>query len=81
MLDEGYDHTALHSRRANAVAAARDANYLGIIFGTLGRQGNTGILRRIEAVLQGAGKKYHIFLMPEVSQEKLNEYPEIEAWI
>jgi 2-(3-amino-3-carboxypropyl)histidine synthase len=53
----------------------------GIIFGTLGRQGNQGLLKEIENMLKVRGKKYFVLFLSEITADKLNKFPQIDAWI
>ena len=49
--------------------------------GTLGRQGNPGILRRIKEKLQSHKKKFFIMLVSEITPAKLKLFTKIDAWI
>jgi 2-(3-amino-3-carboxypropyl)histidine synthase len=40
MTEESYEHEAMYQIRHSEILRARDAKMFGIVFGTLGRQGN-----------------------------------------
>ena len=40
MTEESYEHEAMYQIRHSEIQRARDAKMFGIVFGTLGRQGN-----------------------------------------
>lgn len=77
---EKYDHLGMKAARRKAVEAAamnsRDsqtsANGIwGLILGTLGRQGNPHILKRLQNLLDARGKTYVTVLLSEVTPAKL----------
>ena len=78
---EGYEHEEMHALRKDAVARAKGARSFGVILGTLGRQGNPTILRRIEALLRGRGARYFILLLSEIFPDKLARFKDVDAWI
>lgn len=53
----------------------------GIILGTLGRQGNVGILSRLESLLLSKNIPYVILLLSEISPNKLDLLPDVDAWV
>jgi diphthamide biosynthesis enzyme Dph1/Dph2-like protein len=54
----------------------------GIVFGTLGRQGNQGLLKEIEGLLKSRGKKYFVIFMSEITPAKLNRFKgKVDAWV
>ena len=44
LTEEVYEHQAMHELRYGEILRARQAKRFGIVFGTLGRQGNQGLL-------------------------------------
>jgi 2-(3-amino-3-carboxypropyl)histidine synthase len=55
---------------------------VGIILGTLGRQGSTSVLSTIEATLQKRGLPYVVVLLSEIFPHKLALFESsIEAWV
>ena len=65
--------------RQSAIAVASSARRWGLILGTLGRQGNTNILDRLETILKEKQLPYVIVLLSEIFPDKLAKFTEIEA--
>lgn len=78
---EEYDHATMLSTREKEVQRATSASQFGLILGTLGRQGNPTILRRLEERLRAAGKDYFVLLLSEIFPDKLALFEDVEAWI
>mmetsp|Transcript_3125 Transcript_3125/g.2843 ORF Transcript_3125/g.2843 Transcript_3125/m.2843 type:complete len:379 (+) Transcript_3125:16-1152(+) len=78
---EYYDLNEMKVRRNVSIEATRNARHIGLVLGTLGRQGSIHILSQLEKLLQGIGRKYTVFLMSDVSQSSINKYPEVDAWV
>lgn len=80
---EQYDHTALHDIRKAAIVKAKDAQSFGIILGTLGRQGNPAIVRKIQTLLKEHGKSHFLMLLSEITPAKLQcfRHTTIDCWI
>ena len=49
--------------------------------GTLGRQGNPAILTKLKTLIGGAGRKYFIVLLSEITPAKLDMMPSADAWV
>jgi hypothetical protein len=69
----------MHSVRQSAIAVASSARRWGLILGTLGRQGNTNILDRLETILKEKQLPYVIVLLSEIFPDKLAKFTEVEA--
>ncbi|CAM9469477.1 unnamed protein product, partial [Chrysoparadoxa australica] len=79
---ERYDTAAMKSLRWDAIQRARSAGCVGVILGTLGRQGNPQILNHItSAVLRKGHKQYFIMLLSEIFPAKLEAFTTVEAWV
>lgn len=78
---ERFDHALLFEVRLEAIAQARTATKWGLILGTLGRQGNPLIIRRLEELLQRHGKPYVVVLLTEIFPQKLEAIAGVDAWI
>lgn len=78
---EGYDVDRMKTIRKDAVDRARGAKRFGVVLGTLGRQGNPAILKRLEARLKAAGRQYFVLLLSEVFPSKLAMFKDVDAWI
>lgn len=55
---EEYDQAGMRQVRRAAVEAARGAASFGLVLGTLGRQGNPGILAHLQRLLGARGIPY-----------------------
>ena len=78
---EEYDHKAMKKIRFDQIEKFKKAKYFGIIFGTLGRQGNPLILKRLCALLDKFEKKYVIIMLNEITQNKIINYDKCECFI
>lgn len=81
LLVESYDLDGMKARRSTAIQTARQAKHVGLIMGTLGRQGSPYILKQLETVIQETGKECTLFLMTEVNEEVMRSYTHIDTWI
>ncbi|CAJ1446552.1 unnamed protein product [Effrenium voratum] len=78
---EGFAHAELHKSRKAAIAAAKDAKSVGLVLGTLGRQGSVGVLEEIERLLERLDVTYFTILLSEISPERLALMPNVDAWV
>lgn len=79
---EKYDTDLMTQTRQNQIQRAKSARKWGVVLGTLGRQGNTAILRRIEDVLRSQQLSYNVMLLSEMFPAKLSLLDaEVDAWI
>ena len=80
---ERYAHDEMRAMRKAAVDEAFNAKSFGIILGTLGRQGSPGILKRLQKVLDDAGKLSVVVLLSQITPDKITtlEKSGIQAWI
>jgi len=81
MTEESYEHEKMKSIRYAAIEEARSAKVFGILLGTLGRQGNPGILNRIREQLRDQGKKSFTMLVSEITPAKLALLSKVDAWV
>ena len=80
---ELFDHEALHKARAKDLQTLRNSSRrltVGIILGTLGRQGNP---KPVEYVYSQLSKRHNCFvvLMSEVIPAKLNLFTGVDVWV
>jgi 2-(3-amino-3-carboxypropyl)histidine synthase len=68
---EGYDHDGMLERRLRAIEAARAARKVGLILGTLGRQGSLAVLNDLKTRMQAHGLAFVVVLMSEIKPAKL----------
>ncbi|XP_014771185.1 2-(3-amino-3-carboxypropyl)histidine synthase subunit 1 isoform X1 [Octopus bimaculoides] len=78
---EHYDHFKMKEVRQDAIKGASKAQMIGIILGTLGRQGSPKILQTLEESLQNAGKKCFTVLLSEIYPDKLKLFHNVDAWV
>ena len=78
---EKYDIPKMHDIRQQEITKARSAKCIGIILGTLGRQGNRGLLNDLKRICKSKDIKYIILLLSEISPQKLDKFSDIDAWI
>lgn len=87
MTREGYDHGAMEEARRGAIARAAAALEVGnglpwgCVLGTLGRQGNPGVLDRVTGALEKRGVAHFTVLLAELSPEKLKAFGPVGAWV
>jgi 2-(3-amino-3-carboxypropyl)histidine synthase len=82
MTEESYEHEKMKNLRLAAIEKAKSAKVFGILLGTLGRQGNPGILFKIQEKLKAKGKRNFIMLVSEITPAKLALLEsKIDAWV
>mmetsp|Transcript_21772 Transcript_21772/g.30547 ORF Transcript_21772/g.30547 Transcript_21772/m.30547 type:complete len:429 (+) Transcript_21772:73-1359(+) len=83
LTDERYETEKMKYIRHCAIKKAMDPSVkvFGIILGTLGRQGNPGILGNIRSLLRKHGKKSFVLLLSEIFPKKLDMFPNVDAWV
>ena len=78
---EEYDYKLMKNIRYKQMEIFKNINHIGIIFGTLGRQGNPSILKRLCSLLNKYNKKYIIIMLNEITQNKIINYNKCECFI
>jgi len=78
---EKYDTEKMHKIRYEEIERAKSAKTLGIILGTLGRQGNTGLLENFRSICKEQGIKSFILLLSEITPQKLAKFKSVDAWV
>jgi len=80
---ETYETGKMKAIRKNAIHRTMDPGVktIGIILGTLGRQGNPAILGHIRSLLKRHGKKCFVLLLSEIFPVKLEKFPNVDAWV
>jgi len=71
----------MKSIRLSAIDQVRSAGRVGLILGTLGRQGNPQILGRLKKLLEDNGKTHFVLLLTEIFPAKLALFKDVDAWI
>jgi 2-(3-amino-3-carboxypropyl)histidine synthase len=81
---EEYEHATMLGQRRSAIAVASTATRIGIIMGTLGRQGSPKILERVRDAVRAAGRSAVIVLLSEITPHKVQRMEAsyaIDAWV
>ncbi|RYR72840.1 hypothetical protein Ahy_A02g007059 [Arachis hypogaea] len=80
---EEYHHVGMKKSRKGAILRAREeARNWGVILETLGRQGNSKILERLEKNMKEKWFLYTIFSMSEISRARIALFEDfVDAWI
>ncbi|AOW07548.1 Diphthamide biosynthesis protein 1 [Yarrowia lipolytica] len=78
---EYFDQVEMVSVRKRAIQTAKNAKTIGLILGTLGRQGNTATLDMLQEKLNSKGYETHIVLLSEIFPAKLALFDGVDAWV
>ncbi|CAL1543214.1 unnamed protein product [Lymnaea stagnalis] len=78
---EYYDTKRMHQVRQEAIAVAKTAKKIGIILGTLGRQGSTKVMENLQGQVKAAGREYVTVLLSEIFPDKLKIMSDVDAWV
>ena len=81
LSQEYYDHRVMQDTRLKAVSEASKAKRIGIILGTLGRQGSTTVMEQLKTRIVGSGKEYSVVLLSEIFPDKLRLFEGVDAWV
>lgn len=68
---ELYEHQLMQSNRQNQIKIAEGADSVGLILGTLGRQGSTKVLSNLEKQVSNSDKTFVKILLSEIFPSKL----------
>jgi 2-(3-amino-3-carboxypropyl)histidine synthase len=71
LFREQYNHEILHRQRQQAISEAQKAVSVGLILGTLGRQGSVGIFEKIQQLLRKRNIRTILLLMSEINVQRL----------
>ncbi|RKP07571.1 putative diphthamide synthesis protein-domain-containing protein [Thamnocephalis sphaerospora] len=78
---ERYDHAEMHSLRKHAINTARQAKRIGLILGTLGRQGSPKVMEFLKEKITASGREYITVLLSEIFPSKLDLFDDVDAWV
>ncbi|KAK0172823.1 hypothetical protein PV328_006094 [Microctonus aethiopoides] len=81
LTEEFYAHDAMRIIRRDAIDRAKNAETIGIVLGTLGRQGNPNVLNVLEKRIKFVGKKNVNILLSEIFPDKIAMFNNIDAFI
>ncbi len=78
---EKYDNEKMLAIRKQEMEKCRNASIVGLILGTLGRQGSLSIFERLQNILEQNNRQVVVILLSEITPGKLNELPQVECWV
>lgn len=78
---EEYDHKEMYDVRRRAIQEAKAAKKVGLILGSLGRQGNPATLEMIEKGFHAKGVQTVLVLLSEIFPGKLAQFDDIDCWV
>eukprot|EP00127_Corallochytrium_limacisporum_P003326 Clim_evm15s148 gene=Clim_evmTU15s148 len=78
---EGYEHVEMHKLRREAITRARSAKTIGIILGTLGRQGAPVVADSLRTSIESTGRECVTVLLSEIFPDKLELFAGVDAWV
>jgi 2-(3-amino-3-carboxypropyl)histidine synthase len=79
---EAYDFDAMKRLRGAAIQKARsDCRSVGLIMGTLGRQGNPRLVEHLKRMIEASGRSVTVFLMSEIFPTKLERILDVDCFV
>jgi len=82
MTKEAFRHDWLRDARREQLKLAKAAKTIGLVLGTLGRQGSVGVLEAIADLLDARGIAHVTLLVSEISPQKLGRFGDsIDAFV
>lgn len=78
---EYYDTEKMHEIRQKAIKLASQSKTIGVIQGTLGRQGSRPVTEYLREKIQDSGRKCVMVLLAELFPYKLKEFNHVDAWV
>lgn len=79
--EEHYDHLEMRKNRKAAIDQAKYAKKIGLILGTLGRQGSSKVMQHIEERISYHGRKSVLILLSEIFPAKLDLFTDVDAFV
>ncbi|KAF4746611.1 Diphthamide biosynthesis protein 1, partial [Perkinsus olseni] len=83
LFREGLDQESMHRTREEEIERARASKKtVGLILGTLGRQGSVGILESVREIIHNSGRETVTVLLSEITTEKLRDLGDsVGCWV
>nr|NVI71033.1 putative diphthamide biosynthesis protein 1 [Cucujiformia] len=78
---EYYDQIQMKTIRKKCIDDSIIAKNVGVIMGTLGRQGNKRVVEHIIQRLKDSGKTPVVILLSEIFPQKLDLFPQLDAFV
>lgn len=79
--EEHYGHNQMRKNRKNAIDASANAKRIGLILGTLGRQGSCKVLEYLQSRINYYKREAVIILLSEIFPKKLSLFDDIDAFV
>lgn len=79
--EEHYDHLEMRRNRKRAIDQAKNARRIGLILGTLGRQGSAKVMKHIEERINFHNRESSLILLSEIFPAKLELFSDIDAFV
>lgn len=78
---EEYGHEEMQKVRRQAIIDAKHAKKVGLILGTLGRQGNPLTLNRLKREFAKAKVETVMVMLSEIFPQRLAQFPDVDCWV
>ncbi|PVD31728.1 hypothetical protein C0Q70_07146 [Pomacea canaliculata] len=78
---EYYDFDRMKANRQAAIAVASQAKRIGLVLGTLGRQGSPQVLETMKEQIIASGKECVTVLLSEVFPDKMKLFQDVDVWV
>lgn len=78
---EKYDHDEMQRIRHGEIQKAKKAKKIGVILGTLGRQGSVKVQDFLEKRIKKKGYETTVILLSEIFPQKLEMFKDIDAFV
>nr|MBE5724766.1 putative diphthamide biosynthesis protein 1 [Cucujiformia] len=78
---EYYEHDLMKSIRKECIDSSVNSEKVGVIMGTLGRQGNPQVVEHLRKRLEDCNKKAVIILLSEIFPKKLELFPQLDSFV
>jgi len=69
------------ARRYFLMEKAKNAEIIGILVGTLGVANYLTVIRHLQSLIRGAGKKSYLFVVGKLNEPKLSNFGEIDLFV
>lgn len=81
ITSEEYNHKEMQAMRLKQVREAKTSKTIGIVLGTLGRQGSNKVMQIIEKRIHLKGYKSVTILLSEIFPEKISKFHNVDAFV
>lgn len=81
ITEEEYDLPRMKKIRNEQISKLKNAQLIGVLFGTLGRQGDPKILKNVCNLLKQKNKRHIVIMMNEISEEQIAKFPQIDCFV